>query len=1044
MRIATLIFFVAFLAFEPAFAQTGRISGRVTEAGTGEPLPGVNVVIDGTQSGATTGLDGNYNILNVPPGTVRLNFSFIGFARHVAEDVRVSIDQTTTVNAVLREEVFSGEEVIVRAERPVVQPDVSNSRVNVSAAEIEALPAANIGAVVGLQAGIQDGLVVRGNSSTQLSFMVNGLTLRDERSNRPHTNISLCSVEEVQVQTGGFNAEFGNVRSGVVNVVTKEGSPDRYEGCVFLRYRPAAPKHFGPSANDPNSYWIRPYTDPDVAFTGTSSWDFATQQQYPAWHGWIAESQEWIADPNKPDMTPEALYQAFLWQHRKSMAITAPDYDVDVGFGGPIARQLGNLRFFASYRRSEEMYMIPLNTDRYDEQTGHMKLTSDVGRGMRLSVEGRISEESGTASDRGGQPGVFRSAGGIAEHLTGAGGAGGVGFIDSRIFSTDYFTPTNVRTNQIGATFTHMLNPASFYEVRFNRFHSRYDTNPGRARDTTAVAFFGGVGFDEGPFGYFPFPSDGVGSGLRMGVGMSNARDTSQVSVYSLKADFTSQVNRIMLVQTGVEYNLTDSRVNYGRFDEYLPSANEHRFWNRTPNRAAAYGQTRLEFLGMITNLGLRADYFHAGSWYDFDRFDAAFRQRPNPLQGLDTLVAQISTDRQLVLSPRLGVSFPMTTTSKLFFNYGHFRSMPDPNHLYLISYLSSTGRINRVANPNSPLPKTVAYEGGFEQSILGQFLIRAAGYYRDVSLEPRLVDYRNRSGDVVYSRTEPHTFNDIRGFELTLSRDRGDWIRGFVNYTYMVYKAGYFGTRLVDENPRRQRDDEEAELAGRTVQSRPVPQPYGRINIDLFSPRDFGPEIAGFRPLGEWRASILGRWQSGGRMTWVGGGARPDVINNLSREDFWNVDLRFARTFNVQKRQLTFFADVFNVTNRRHFSGLGFVDGPNRTAYLESLHLPESPHYGNIPGSDRYGAFRDYNVAFQPMRGIQSREQTQNPNPGIIYYEFSTAGWLVFRDGVWQQADPSRVQEVLDTNAYISMPNQSFMAFLNPRNVILGIRLNL
>jgi len=1047
MRTAILLPLFILSLSVAALGQSGQIAGLVTDAATGEALPGVNVVVDGTQRGAATNVDGRYTIVNVPPGTHTLRVTYLGYTPHTVENVRVSIDETTTINVGLQEDIFGLGEVVVRAERPVVQPDVSNTRVNVSAAEIEALPAASLGAVIGLQAGIQEGLVVRGADATQLTFMVNGLTLQDERNNRPQTNISLCSIEEAQVQTGGFNAEYGNVRSGIVNVVTKEGRTDRYEACGFVRYRAPGQKHFGESANSPNSYWIRPYIDPEVAFVGTSAWDETTRSQYPAWQGWIAESEDWIRDPNRPDMTPEALQQAFLWQHRKTLDITEPDYDVDIGLGGPITRALGNLRFFGSYKRSQETYLIPLNTSRYEEQTGHVKLTSDLGPGMKLSVEGRLSNESGTSADRGGQPGIFRSPGGIARELSGAGGAGGVGFIDSRIFSTDYWTPTSVATNQIGATFTHSLNPSSYYEVRFNRFHSRYDTNPGRLRDTTAIAFFGGVGFDEGPFGFFPAPSDGVGSGLRMGVGMSNSRDTSRVTVYNLKADFTSQINPILMVKTGAEYNLTDSQVNYGRFDAFLPSENQISQWNEQPVRAATYGQAKLEFLGMIANLGLRADYFSPGEWYDFDRYDIAFQQRPNPVRALDTLVTRAAAERQITLSPRLGVSFPMTETSKLFFNYGHFRSMPDPNDLYLIRYLSSTGRINRIANPNSPLPKTVAYEAGFEQSIMGQFLVRAAGYYRDVSLEPRQTTFRNRSGDIVYTMSEPNRFRDIRGFELTLSRTRGEWLRGFINYTYMVYTEGYFGTRLVDESPARQRRDEFLELQGRTAQTRPVPQPYGRLHLDFFSPRTFGPEFSGFHPLGDWRASVLGRWQSGGRTTWVGGGDRPDVINNLAVVDSWNIDLRFARTFPLQGRQLTFFADVFNVTNRRQFSGLGFVDGADRTAYLESLHLPESPDYGNIPGSDRFGSYRDPGVAFQPMRGIQNRNQfgqQATPRSGTIYYEFATASWIVFRDGAWQAADPAVVQQALDSRAYIDMPNQSFLTFLNPRNVTIGFRINL
>ena len=689
----------------PAAAQSaGKISGRVTDA-AGEGVPGASVLVTETTRGATTDLDGYYTILGVPAGTYTIRISFIGYATQVVEGVDVNIDQTATVDAVLTEETAEIGEVVVRAERPVVETDVSNSRANISQEEIEALPVASVENVVQLQAGVQNGFSIRGSGSDEISFQVNGLTLRDERNNAPYTNVSLASVQEVQVQTGGFNAEYGNVRSGVVNVVTKEGSPDRYEAEVITRVSPPAQKHFGILANDPNAFWVRPFIDPEVAFTGTQNWDPITQDQYAKFEGWNAVSQGLLAD-NDPsnDMSPEALRQAFLWQHRKSMEITDPDYDVDLGFGGPVpvvSDRLGDLRFFASFRREEDMYLIPLNTDRYTEQSGHLKVTTDLRDGMKLSVEGRLGESDGTGASRSGQPGFFRSNYGVADNLSGVSTLG-ASFIDSRIFSTDYWAPSEVTYNQVGAQFTHAVTPTSIYEVRFNRFGTSYNTNPGRLRDLTPVAFFGGVGFNEAPFGYMPNPSNGV-EGMRMGVGMSNSRDSSEVTAYNLQGSYTNQLNRFFEVKTGLEYTLTNSDINYARIDSFLTGSNFRVAWDRTPVRAAGYAQSKLEFQGMIANLGLRLDYIHAGGdWYDFTTFEPVFGGVPidggNPQPALDSLLTTRPTKRLLTLSPRLGVSFPVTKVSKLFVNYGHFRQLPDSDDLYLVRALGAGG-----AGPDRP-----------------------------------------------------------------------------------------------------------------------------------------------------------------------------------------------------------------------------------------------------------------------------------------------------------------------------------------------------
>ncbi len=1047
IRTSCLIILTAalFVGAAPALAQSGKIAGTIAEVETGETLVGVNILIEGTTQGAVTDEDGYFTILNVSPGTYTLRASFIGFATQIVEDVRVNIDQTTTVDIEMREQIAEGEEIVVTAERPAVQPDVSASVANISTEDIEQVPVSSLTSAITLEAGIlfgDDGPIIRAGSADELSVTVNGLSFRDERNNVPFMGVPIVAVEEVHVQTGGFNAEYGNVRSGVINVVTKEGSRSRYNADFVGRYAPPSQKHFGPPANHPNSYWIRPYVDDDVAFTGTrnGAWDEATQAQYPEFEGWIALSEDLLSDDDPSnDMSPAALQQAFLWQHRRQLEITEPDYTVDAGIGGPlpgISRALGDARFYASYRRNESMYLIPLSEDRFSENVGHIKLTSDVRPGMKLSLEGMLAETKGTASSRVGSPGLFNSAGEIAFDMS------LVSFIDTRIFATDYWAPSRIARNMLGARFTHALGQDTFYEVRFTRFASSYDTNPGRLRDTTEAVVIGGVAFDEGPFGFSPEPSFGV-AGMRMGVGMSNARDTSRVAVYNLKGDLTSQLNRYLQVKSGFEYNLTSSRENSGTFDEFLPSSNYQQQWDREPVRGAAYGQGKLEFKGMIANVGLRLDYFNAGGeWFDFEPFTNAFSAAA--ANGRDTLLAQEPTDHILTLSPRLGVSFPVTDFSKLYFNYGHFRSLPNPNDIFLFREFSQTGQVARVGDPNNPLPKTRAYELGYEHSILDQFLVRVAGYYRDTSNEPSLVTFSSRDGQTEYSISRPDRYQDVRGFELTVKRTSGRWLRGFVNYTYMVDSFGWFGFNRISENQTVQRQFEQDDAVRRAAFSQPVPRPYARANIHLTAPENFGPRIAGIRPFADWRLSFLAFWSDGGKFTWTGGGAVPGVRNNVDRVDSWNLDLRLTKNFRVGNARAQFFMDMFNALNTRRLSFAGFVDGNDRNAYLRSLHLPESEHYNNIPGDDRIGIYRDFDVPFQPMTRIASRTETRSPNPDVIYFDANEGEWIVFEDGSWKPADMSRVNEVLDKRAYIDMPNQSFLTFLNPRNVFFGFRLHL
>jgi hypothetical protein len=203
--------------------------------------------------------------------------------------------------------------------------------------------------------------------------------------------------------------------------------------------------------------------------------------------------------------------------------------------------------------------------------------------------------------------------------------------------------------------------------------------------------------------------------------------------------------------------------------------------------------------------------------------------------------------------------------------------------------------------------------------------------------------------------------------------------------------------------------------------------------------------------PLGDWTLSLLATWQRGEKFTWTGGGSVPGVLNNVSSRDSWDVDLRITKDFEIGGRRTQFFLDIFNVINRRELlftsagNGIGFIDGNDQNAYFRSLHLPESSDYTtNIPGSDKIGEYRDYSVPFQPMERVATRESVTDPQPGSIYWESSTRTYLEYQDGQWLSADQGKVDQTLEDKAYIDMPNQSFLTFLNPRDIYFGIRVSI
>lgn len=1051
IKLPVYVMVLLFLSIRLFAATSGKITGVVTDQKSGEPLPGVNIIIQDHPMGAASDVDGFYVIMNVPPGTYTMQAMMVGYADYTVTDVRVNIDQTTLINFKLQEETLELETIEVVANRPVVEQDVAASRVNISREEFEAIPVVSVNSVIGLQAGIE-GLSFRGGGLDEVAFMVDGITLRDERDNQPYTGISYTSVEEIQVQAGGFNAEFGNIRSGIVNVVTKEGKKDNYNFSFQGRYSVPAPKHFGPAPNSPDSYWIRPYIDPAVCWTGTDNgaWDEHTQKQYKEFKGgWNKISQETLQDDDPAnDLTPEGAQRLFLWEHRKKMSIESPDYDFDMSFGGPvpfIGKDLGNLRFHTSYRQAQDMYIIPVSDDAYRDYNWQIKFTSDVGDGQKLMLSGLIGRETGTADNNSGTTGIFKYTYEIPSYID-----LGFSYADGAMYGTDYWAKTKVDYTSIGLKYTHAISPKTFYEISLYRFSSKYDTNPGDIRDNAKkYELLPGYYVSEAPFGFTPGNPPSSVTGMNMGTGFANGRDSSKVTTYSAKFDIASQLDRYNYTKAGAEFVLTRSEVNYANYDAGLKSGNQQTKWDRSPIRGALYIQDKLEWKGMIAQFGIRMDYSHAGGdWYEYqnDPYNIGFTG--NYSGGIDTLVEKKPTEHIFTFSPRLAVSFPITENSKLYFNYGHFRQLPTPENLYLLRRSGFDNKVTRIASPNNPLEKTVAYELGYEQSLFDQYLIRAAGYYKDETDMARTVRFANEDNSVRYYVSEPNYYKDTRGFEVSLTKNRGNWIRGFINYTYMLYTYGYFGYSVYYENAAEQRRHE-SETTDH-YQRRPVARPYARANVDIFTPSEYGPKILEFNPLENWRMNILASWKLGSYETWTGGGGTiPGVVNNLQWRDNWYCDVRIAKRFDIGGINFELFVDIDNVFNIKQMRNYGFVDSNDKNDYIKSLHLPSNTEaiekfgYTNIPGDDKLGDYRRPGVEWVPIKAEKNRDAFKNPNERDLYYVSNSGEYLRYIDGIWVNEDPDRVRKILDEKAYIDMPNLRHFAFLDPRNVFWGVKIS-
>ena len=215
--ISLLIFLLGTLVYA---GTTGKIAGKMIDKVTGEALVGANVIILGTTMGASADLDGNYFILNIPPGEYQVKASSIGYSSFTIQKVRVSVDQTTKIDFELSPESIELADVVVTAEKLLVRKDLTSTEETISGNDISMLPLEDVSAVVNLQAGVVDGHF-RGGRGNEVKYMIDGVPVNDVYSGQSSLSAEVNSIEEIQVLTGTFNAEYGEALSGVVNQVTK-------------------------------------------------------------------------------------------------------------------------------------------------------------------------------------------------------------------------------------------------------------------------------------------------------------------------------------------------------------------------------------------------------------------------------------------------------------------------------------------------------------------------------------------------------------------------------------------------------------------------------------------------------------------------------------------------------------------------------------------------------------------------------------------------------------------------------------------------------
>ena len=268
---------------------------------------------------------------------------------------------------------------------------------------------------------------------------------------------------------------------------------------------------------------------------------------------------------------------------------------------------------------------------------------------------------------------------------------------------------------------------------------------------------------------------------------------------------------------------------------------------------------------------------------------------------------------------------------------------------MYQFRYRYDKNGLYDMSNPNLAPPRTISYELGMAYNFYENYILTISGYYKDVTGQAGNVNYQNAAGTLNYDNLANNNFEDIQGVELNLSNNYGSWLTTWINFNYMMKKSGLTGREVISDITI---NNDQAGLYA-AQESRTLPLPRLNANVTLKSPGDWGPELLGDNILGNWNLTFFFEWRTGSYFTYNPLG-KLHVNNNLQWPDYYMLDMKLTKTFDIYGLKTTFFLDVSNVLNLKVSllsKEYAFANDADLEKYLASLHLPmfDSPEFNDL-----------------------------------------------------------------------------------------------
>ncbi|MDE0317993.1 MAG: TonB-dependent receptor [Candidatus Poribacteria bacterium] len=956
----TLLFFlsiftcIAIVGTHSAFAATiGKISGIVTAEATKQPLANAKVTIVGTSTTATTNDSGYYVMTNIDPGGYDVQVELTGYRSKTVQATTVFAGLTTTINFALEvSEVVEIEGITVTAQKPLIKKDVTQTTRIIEADEIASMPRDTVNGILQTQAGVavlnsSGSLHIRGGRSMEIKYLIDGIPVNDPIGRGLGLQISTNALEQMEVITGGFNAEHGDAQSGIINLITKAGT-HKFTGRV--RYRVG---QWGQHHGDPI---YGPWLDPDEGFRPVAlepfrgifigkPYDYQTPYRGKSVTvGELAEREgddkvefteiapgvyaDRTENPLQPVIDTETGEPKVNEETGEVIMERQPFKDAD---GTVIDYENKQVTLLDGYIVDLEQYSGQFNdTKEYKlspSHIGELALSGPIwGNRLTFSFASQLRRDESYLPNSG--SGGHTLQGKLKFEITPELKLTASGLYDVREFN-NYggslrFVPGAIEVDNrdgrsLSVQLSHNINSGTFYTLTFGQFHRSYASHqPGKVWDPLNKTFEENAYDPEKSFdqnqeeGRIRNPAQQAYNDTTYDVAGDNNFWTDRNSTTSIfKGVFASQVTENHQIQTGIEfstnhlYNL--GTTNYGSSNLYVE------YYDVTPTSISLYAQDKMEYEGMIVNAGLRYDI------YDPDGISPKDPLEPLELNeddgtikldydtynvGLPVIKDPVEASVKHMIAPRLGISFPVTDRAKLHFTYGHYYQIPRGDDLYENLSFDMRGAIRRRGNPDLEPERTIAYEVGIAQQFTDDLTFDITGFTKDIDnlVSSVHVDITND-----YSYFINDIYGRVQGVELSIRKWRtgGGPVSGMLSYTYSVAK-GKGSSRNLGYLTYYRQQPEVTESHPLAWDQRHIISAFLDIQLPFTSAVNF-----------------VGRYASGLPYTPNPRAPIKPAINSKRYPATYNVDALVSKRSTISGITYTFFADIRNIFNTKNLDNL-------------------------------------------------------------------------------------------------------------------------